>query len=239
MYFIMRVLGSCLVISSIFFGTSAHAQGSTANNAGVGKVLVDFSGISGGWVLNEQCKSLKRAERREFEWTYYRLNELLQKELGAKVFTQIQKAATEVARSEKHKECAPDTVKLISQALDTSRHMNITLTNTPYDPNTSYKEHLSEQFMTIETGLRIDAHCRHISPSLVATIGRAHDAMIGYTLRVVGGKPVNKLLADAEKASKRPAYETCGPETEKAVHAASKGLRQLIELIEHDSMLAD
>ena len=239
MNLVARIIGNCLLSSLAVLGTSAHAQDGTPNNAGVGKVLLDFSAISGDWVLNERCKSLKRAERREFEWTYFRLNELLQKELGPKVIIQIQEAATEVARAENHKECSPETVKLISQALDTSRHMNTVLTNTPYDPNTSYKEHLSEQFMAIETGLRVDAHCRHISPSLVTTIGRAHDAMIGYALRVIGGKPVNKLIADAEKASKRPEYETCGPDTKKAVHAASKGLRQLIELIEHDSVLTD
>lgn len=239
MNLVVRVIGIFLLCSLAFFSTSAHAQSSPSNNAGVTGVLLDFEEMSKGWSLNARCKALKRAERREFEWGYHRLNALLEEELGAEAVTQIRKTATEFAKADAHKECTPETIKLISRALITSQHMNKSLTDALYDPETSYNAHLSEQFLTIETGLRVDARCRHISPSLVATIGRAHDAVIGYTLRTLGGKPINKLLADAEKASKRPEYKTCGPETEKAVLAASKGLRQLIELVEHDSMLAE
>lgn len=243
MSFITRVIGIFLLCSLIFFSTSAHAQDGAnkgANkNAGVSGVLLDFGDMSNGWNLNAQCKALKRAERREFEWGYYRLNALIEEELGAEVVAQINKTAIEFAKAHAHKECGPETAKLISRALVTSQHMNKALTDTAYDPDTSYNEHLSAQFMTIESGLRIDAHCRHISPALVATIGRAHDAMIGYTMRAIGGNAINKLLSDAEKISKDPVFETCGPETEKAVHAASLGLRQLIDLIEHDSSLAE
>lgn len=236
---ITRIIGFFVLSALPLLNSPALAQDNTSTNEGVGKVLVDFGGISGGWVLNEHCKSLKRAERREFEWTYFHLNTMLQKELGRKVITQIQKAAAEVAQSEKHAACGSETVNLIVQSLRTARHMNSVLTNTPFDPDTSYQERLKTQFMTIETGLRIDAKCRHIPPSLVATIGRAHDAMIGYTIRLVGGDAVNKLLSDAEKATKLPEYQECGPSTKAAVHSASLGLRQLIERIEHDASLPE
>ena len=239
MVFFMRVAGTFLLCSLAFFSTPAHAQSGPPNNAGVTGVLLDFEEMSNGWRLNAQCKALKRAERREFEWGYLRLIALLEEELGAEAVTQIRKTATEFAKADVHKECGPETTKLISRALVTSQHMIKSLTDELYDPETSYNTHLSEQFMIIETGLRVDAHCRHIQPSLLATIGRAHDAMIGYTLRVIGGNATNKLIADSEKTSKRPEYETCGPETKKVVHAASKELRQLIDLIEHDSMLTD
>lgn len=239
MYLIARVFGISVISSLAIFGSPASAQTNNNANSGVSGVLLDFGDMSNGWHLNEKCKALKRAERREFEWGYHRIRSLIDEELGEEPVKQITKTAIEFTKAKTHEDCGPEDKKLISRALVTSQHMNKALMDSTYDPETSYRDHLSAQFMIIETGLRIDANCRHIQPSLLATIGRAHDAMIGYTIRVVGGDAINKLLSDAEKTTKQPKYETCGPETKKAVHNASKELRQLIERIEHDAVLKE
>jgi len=239
MHFAARIFGICTIGFLAILSVSANPQNNTLPNSGVSGVLLDFGDTSNGWHLNAHCKALKRAERREFEWGYFHIRDLIAQELSKDAATQINKTAIAFAKDDAHKNCGPETKKLISRSLVTSQHMTKSFMGITYDPATSYKEHLSEQFMIIETGLRIDANCRHIQPSLLATIGRAHDAMIGYTIQIVGGNAINKLLSDAEKATKRPQYKECGAETKKAVHAASKHLRELIELIEHDAMLAE
>lgn len=237
--FASRVLGICAVGWLAVFNLPASAQNNTIPNAGVSGVLLDFGDMSNGWHLNANCKALKRAERREFEWGYFRIRELIEQEIGEDAATQINNTSREFAKADKYQDCGPETKKLISRALVTSQHMNKALMDSTYDPDSSYNEHLSEQFMIIETGLRVDASCRHLQPSLLATVARAHDAMIGYTLRVIGGKPINKLLSAAEKASKGAEYDPCGPASEKAVYNASKHLREQIELIEHDAVLVE
>ena len=232
-----RFLGICTMICFIVLSGPVSAQNNAPPNSGVSGVLLDFGDMSNGWHINAHCKALKRTERREFEWGYIRIRELVAAELGQEAMTQINKTAIEYAKDDKHQDCNDEASKLISRALVTSRHMNKALLDSTYDPETSYKEHLSAQFSIIEIGLRVDARCRHIPPSLLATIARAHDAMIGYALHILGGKPMNKLLSESEKASQDAKYNPCGPESEKAVHQASKHLREQIELIEHDAML--
>lgn len=232
-----RFLGICAMSCFAVLSAPVSAQNSTPPSSGVSGVLLDFGDMSNGWHINAHCKALSRAERREFEWGYIRIRDLIAAELGQDAMTQVNKTAIEFAKDDKHQDCNAETSKLISRALVTSQHMNKALMDSTYDPETSYNEHLSEQFSIIETGLRVDARCRHIPPSLLATIARAHDAMIGYALRVLGGKPMNKLLSEADKASQDAKFNPCGPESEKAVHQASKHLREQIELIEHDAML--
>ena len=234
-----RVFSLCIISWIAILTAPASAQTSTDGNAGISGVLLDFGDMSNGWYLNARCKALTRAERREFEWGYLRIQSLINEELSKDAVTKINQTAVAFADTDHHKDCGPATKKLISQSLVTSRHINKALMDTVYDPKKSYNDHLSAQFLTIETGLRVDAECRHIPPSLISTIGRAHDAMIGYTIKVVGGNAINKLLSDAETASKQAKYEECGPATQQAVHLASKELRQLIEFIEHDAVLTD
>lgn len=236
---IARFLGICVFAFFTVLSAPINAQNNADPNAGVSGVLLDFGDMSNGWHINAHCKALSRAERREFEWGYIRIRELIATELGQDAMTQVNKTAIEFAKADAHQDCNDETKKLISRALVTSQHMNKALMDSTYDPETSYGDHLSEQFSIIETGLRVDARCRHIPPSLLATIGRAHDAMIGYALHVVGGKQMNKLLSAAEEASKDTKFNPCGPESEKAVHQASKQLREQIELIEHDAVLAE
>lgn len=232
-----HIISFALLVFMVLFGTPVHSQDTIPDKEAIGRALYDFGGISGGWILNERCKKLGRAERREFEWTYYRINTLMQTELGSNVVRQIQKAAIEVAKSEKHQSCGQETATLISQALASIRRMNAALTNSPYNAKSSYKEYAANQFLQIEVGIRVNTTCKHIPSDVISQVKKAKQELLVFTISVVGIRHMNRLLSTAESISQRPAFKTCGPETQKIANFSSLLLRETIVSIRHDNSL--